>query len=106
MSPINLSSSLIHLRLTLPEEQPDPVSYCANRMQSTAKGLVSYDLPGSSLLNRPSNLFPSPHNTTDDEQFTIRIDGRLDHKHALFGQFIHSDTPAIREGAFSLRDNG
>lgn len=101
----------------VPEKIFDPLSYSeaagtrqpfANnivpdaRINSVSKRLLPYYLPGSSLAQRPANLFGNPLNTLDDDQFNVRIDASLTPKQNIFGQFIYSDSPVIRGALMPL----
>lgn len=46
----------------------------ANRLNPLARRLLDYYRPGSSLAQRPSNVFANPRRTNDDDQFGIRAD--------------------------------
>ena len=102
-----LGSTTIHDPLTLNEEAgtrtPFPNNVIpSNRINSTSKQLLQYYLPGSSLDQRPSNLFRYPRDTVDDDQFNIRIDTTLTAQQSLFGQFIYSKSPAVNGATFPL----
>jgi len=60
----------------------------SGRINASSKKLLRYYLPGSSLAQKPHNLFVNPRNTLDDDQFNIRIDAALTDMQSLFGQFI------------------
>jgi hypothetical protein len=83
--------------------QPFPnATIPASRIDSVSKNLLQYYLPGSSLALHPSNVFGSPQNTLDDDQFGIRVDYAISSKQMLFGQFIHQNSPAVTGGLFPL----
>ena len=73
-----------------------------NRINPVSKRLLPFYLPGSSLSQRPSNVFGNPLNTLDDDQYNIRVDASLTAKQNIFGQFIYSDSPVIRGGLMPL----
>ena len=50
----------------------------ADRIDAVSRNLLKYYLPGASVSQRPSNLFASPKNTLNDDQFGGRIDASLD----------------------------
>lgn len=100
-------SEIIHDPLTLNESagtrDPFPNQIIPQtRINDVSKGLLQYYRPGASLAQRPNNLFIHPRNTLDDDQFNVRIDTALTDSQSLFGQFIHSKSPAVREGNFPL----
>jgi len=73
-----------------------------SRINPVSSNLLKYYLPGSSLAQRPSNLFGNPTNTLDDDQWGIRLDYSINSKQILFGQFIHQNSPAKTGGLFPL----
>ena len=77
-----------------------------NRINPVSKRLLPFYLAGSSLSQRPANLFGNPLNTLDDDQFNVRIDASLTAKQNIFGQFIYSDSPVIRGGIMPLSGRG
>ena len=74
----------------------------AGRINPVSRRLLEYYLPGSSLAQRPQNLFGNPRNTLRDDQFSIRIDAALTGRQNLFSQFIHSNSPSVQPGLFPL----
>ncbi|MBI3682469.1 MAG: carboxypeptidase regulatory-like domain-containing protein [Acidobacteria bacterium] len=74
----------------------------SDRINPVSRNLLQYYLPGSSLAQRPSNVFGNPRNLLDDDQFGARIDASLTGKQNLFGQFIWQDNPAVRPGLFPV----
>ncbi|MGH9721852.1 MAG: carboxypeptidase regulatory-like domain-containing protein [Bryobacteraceae bacterium] len=68
-----------------------------NRINAVSRRLLEYYRPGSSLSQRPQNLFRNPRNTLDDDQFSARLDHSLTPNQFLFGQFIWQDSPAVVE---------
>ncbi len=102
-----LGATTIHDPLALNEEAGTRTPFPNNiiptdRINPISKQLLQYYLPGSSLAQRPQNLFANPRDTTDDDQFNIRVDATLSNKQSLFGQFIYSDSPAVNGGIFPL----
>ena len=73
-----------------------------NRINSISTNLLKYYLPGSSLLQRPSNVFGNPRNTLNDDQWGVRLDASLSSTQSLYGQFIHQNSPAQQPGLFPL----
>jgi hypothetical protein len=74
----------------------------SNRINPISQGLLKYYLPGASLNQRPSNLFASPQNTLNDDQYGIRIDAALSARQSIFGQFLHENSPAVQPGIMPL----
>jgi hypothetical protein len=74
----------------------------SNRINPISQGLLKYYLPGASLNQRPSNLFASPQNTLNDDQFGIRIDAALTGRQNIFGQFLRENSPAVQPGIMPL----
>jgi hypothetical protein len=84
-------------RLPFPDQSiPD------NRINQVSRNLLKYYLPGSSLAQRPSNLFANPKNTLNDDQWGARIDSALTERQHLFGQVLRQNSPAVRPGIFPL----
>ncbi|MBI3697069.1 MAG: TonB-dependent receptor [Acidobacteria bacterium] len=73
-----------------------------NRFNAVSKNLLKYYLPGSSLAQRPSNLFANPSNRLDDDQWGFRLDTALAQNQSLFAQVLREDSPAVRPGIFPL----
>ena len=73
-----------------------------NRIDQVSINFLKYYLPGSSLAQRPSNLFRNPTNTLDDDQWGVRIDDAINSRQVLYGQFLHQNSPAITGGALPL----
>ena len=69
-----------------------------NRINSISQALLKYYLPGASIAERPSNLFASPQNTLNDDQYGVRIDAALTSRQNIFGQIIHENSPAVNPG--------
>ncbi|MCL4401189.1 MAG: carboxypeptidase-like regulatory domain-containing protein, partial [Acidobacteria bacterium] len=74
----------------------------ANRINPVSTNLLKYYLPGSSLAQRPANLFGNPRNTLNDDQWGVRLDASLTTGQTLYGQFIHENSPANQPGLFPL----
>lgn len=69
-----------------------------NRINPISRALLKYYLPGSSIAQRPSNLFASPKNTLNDDQYGVRVDAALTTRQNIFGQIIHENSPAVNPG--------
>src|SRR5262249_44460271 len=74
----------------------------ANRVNPIARNLLAYYRPGTSLANRPTNVFGNPRNTLNDDQGGARVDTALTPRSQLFGQFFRQDSPSIQPGLFPL----
>ncbi|MDX2269078.1 MAG: TonB-dependent receptor [Bryobacter sp.] len=94
----------------VPEMIYDPLTYIAatnqrsafpnqlipnSRINPVANRLLEYYLPGASLAQRPQNVFGSPRNTLDDDQWGFRIDYAISDRQQLYGQWLWQDTPAF-----------
>lgn len=73
-----------------------------DRINSVSKNLLRYYLPAATLAQHPNNLFGNPRNTTDDDQFGVRVDTALTGKQNMFAQVLHENSPAVRPGIFPL----
>ncbi|MGH9660077.1 MAG: carboxypeptidase regulatory-like domain-containing protein, partial [Bryobacteraceae bacterium] len=67
----------------------------SSRINPVSRRLLDYYLPGSSLSQRPQNLFRNPRNTLDDDQVSVRFDQAIGARQVLFAQFIWQDSPAV-----------
>ena len=74
----------------------------SNRFNPISTALLKYYLPGSSIAQRPSNLFASPRNTLNDDQYGVRVDAALSGRQNIFGQIIHENSPAVQPGIMPL----
>jgi hypothetical protein len=74
----------------------------ADRINSVAKNLLQYYLPGSSFASQPSNLFGNPASHLNDDQFNIRIDYNVDSRNILFGHVGRENSPDSQETLFPL----
>jgi Carboxypeptidase regulatory-like domain len=74
----------------------------ASRINSVARNLLPYYLPGSSLASVPSNVFGNPRNTLDDDQGGVRVDLRPNQRHQVFLQLIQQSTPVVLPGLYPL----
>ncbi len=85
------------------KRQPFPNNIIpSDRINPVAKNLLKYYLPGSSIAQRPANLFANPRNTLDDDQFGVRIDASLTDRQTIFGQILRENSPAETPGIFPL----
>ena len=74
----------------------------ASRINPVAQKLLQYYLPGASYTQRPSNLFAAPRNTLNDDQYSIRIDGRISDRQSLFGSVTRENSPVVLGGLMPL----
>ncbi len=74
----------------------------ADRINAVSRRLLEFYLPGSSLAQRPQNVFGNPRNTLDDNQFSVRIDAALTSRQNFFSQYLSQDSPAVQPGLFPL----
>ena len=72
------------------------------RINSVARNLLTYYLPGSRLSSLPSNVFGNPANTLDDDQGGLRLDLRPNQRHQLSFQFFEQSTPVENPGLYPL----
>jgi hypothetical protein len=74
----------------------------ANRVNPVARNLLAYYRPGTSVANRPTNVFGNPRNTLNDDQGGARVDTALTPRSQLFGQFFRQNAPSNQPGLFPL----
>jgi hypothetical protein len=74
----------------------------ATRINSVARNLLAYYLPGPSLASLPSNVFGNPENTLDDDQGGLRLDLGPNQRHQLALQFFEQSTPVESPGLYPL----
>jgi hypothetical protein len=74
----------------------------AGRINPISRSLLQYYLPGASYSLRPANLFANPTNTLDDDQFTIRIDGRISDRQSVFASVTYENSPVVQSGLMPL----
>jgi len=72
------------------------------RINAVARNLLPYYLPGSSLADRPSNVFGNPRNTLNDNQGGLRVDAVPSPHHQLFLQLFTQSTPVDEPGLFPV----
>jgi hypothetical protein len=72
------------------------------RINSVARNLLPYYLPGSSLARVPSNVFGNPANTLNDDQGGLRLDLGPNQQHRLAFQFFEQTTPVENPGLYPL----
>ena len=72
----------------------------SSRINSTAKQLLAFYLPGSSLTAKPNNVGGTPATSLDSDQFTGRIDYNLNEKNQIFAQGSWVNAPATSPGLF------
>jgi len=74
----------------------------SSRINSVARNLLTYYLPGSLLSSLPSNIFGNPENTLDDDQGGLRLDLSPNVRHQLSFQFFQQHTPVENPGLYPL----
>jgi hypothetical protein len=72
------------------------------RINSVARNLLSYYLPGSNLASVPGNVFGNPENALQDDQGGLRLDLGPDQRHRLSFQFFEQSTPVENPGLYPL----
>ncbi|MGE5647796.1 MAG: carboxypeptidase regulatory-like domain-containing protein [Acidobacteriota bacterium] len=73
-----------------------------DRINSMARNLLPYYLPGASYTMRPLNVFREPVQTQNSDQGGMRVDVNLSKNHTLFGQFIHEESPVDNPALFPV----
>jgi hypothetical protein len=68
------------------------------RINPVAKNLLQYYLPGSSLAQKPSNLFANPRRTNDDDQWGVRVDHALKQNQNIFFRYLRERGDLISPG--------
>lgn len=69
-----------------------------NRINAVSKRLLDYYRTGSSLSQRPANLFVNPRRSIDDDQFSVRVDGAISSRQNAFAQYIRQRNPIVSPG--------
>jgi hypothetical protein len=69
-----------------------------NRINAVAKRLLEYYLPGSSLSQRPANIFANPRKSNDDDQFGVRVDHSFSSTQNVFAQYIRQRGNMVSPG--------
>jgi hypothetical protein len=83
--------------------QPFPGnSIPSNRISQVSRNLLRYYIPGSSLAERPVNVFGTARSDLTDHQGGLRVDVALTSKQTLFGQYIETRSSATRGALFPL----
>lgn len=72
------------------------------RINSVARNLLAYYLPGTSLESQPSNVVGNPKNTLDDNQGGARLDVGPTQRHQLSLQLFGQSTPVENPGLYPL----
>ncbi|HMJ60414.1 MAG TPA: TonB-dependent receptor [Bryobacteraceae bacterium] len=70
----------------------------ADRINPVAKKLLQYYRPGSSLAQKPSNLFANPRRSNDDDQWGVRVDHALTQNQNIFFRYIRERGDLISPG--------
>jgi len=72
------------------------------RLNPVSRNLLRYYIPGSSLAQRPNNVFLNPRDSQTDDQYGGRVDYAINAYQSLFGQFIGMRSPLVNAGLFPL----
>ena len=75
-----------------------------DRINPMATTLLTYYLPGPSY--GPQNVVGNPRTTDNYDQFGGRVDLNLSRRNALFGQYVHENSPSFDAGLFPLSGYG
>ncbi len=73
-----------------------------DRINTVARNLLKYYVPGSSLASRPNNVYGNPQKTLHDNQGGVRVDTALSARSQLFGQFFQQSTPSTQPRLYPL----
>ena len=72
----------------------------SERINNTAKQLLAFYLPGSSLSTTPNNVGGNPSTTLDSDQITGRIDFDMNERNQFFAQGNWLNAPDTQPGLF------
>ena len=72
------------------------------RINSVARNLLDFYLPGSSYATRPNNISGNPRTSMDSDQFGGRLDWVVNPRNTVYGQYIYEDSPVINYGLFPM----
>lgn len=65
------------------------------RMNAVSRRLLEYYRPGSSLAQRPNNVFANPRRSVNDDQWSIRVDHAIGQNQNLFAQYMRQRNPIV-----------
>ena len=83
--------------------QPFPDSRIPqNRINTVARNLLEYYLPGSSLASLPNNVYGNPRKTQKDNQGGIRVDWALGGRSQFFAETFLQSSPSAQPGLYPL----
>jgi Carboxypeptidase regulatory-like domain/TonB dependent receptor len=68
------------------------------RINSVAKALLDYYLSGSSLAQKPSNIFANPRRTNSDDQLGVRVDHAFSSKQQGFVRYLRERGDLVSPG--------
>lgn len=68
------------------------------RLNPVSQQLLKYYLPGSSLSQRPNNLFANPRRSNDDDQWGVRVDHALAPNQNLFFRYLRERGTIVAPG--------
>ncbi len=74
----------------------------ASQINSVARNLLKYYVPGTSLANMPSNIHGNPRNTLNDDQGGLRLDAATSARSQLFLQIFRQTIPSDQPGLYPL----
>lgn len=69
-----------------------------SRINAVSRRLLDYYRPGSSLAQRPNNLFANPRRRVDSDQWSVRLDSSINANQNLFVQYIDQNYPITAPG--------
>ncbi len=70
----------------------------ADRINPVARKLLAYYSPGSSLAQKPSNLFANPRKTNDDDQWGVRLDHSFSSNQNAFFRYLRERGSIVSPG--------
>jgi hypothetical protein len=74
----------------------------SHRINQVSRNLLRYYIPGSSLSQRPVNVFGTSRSRLTEDQGGARADVAVTPKQTLFGQYLETQTSATQGGVFPL----
>lgn len=87
------------------QRQPFPENLIpSDRINSMAKQLLAYYESAPTYSNQ--NLVGNPVTTDNYDQYSVRVDGSLNSKNTLFGQYVHENSPTVNAALFPLAGYG
>ena len=71
-------------------------------INTVAKNLLPYYLPGSSYAQTPINVSGTPLSKYDYDQYTGRVDANLNERNTFYAQFSSENSPVVNSSLFPL----